>query len=119
MAKEIKNLLWAVVLTIIIYLYLTAKSAQLEPKEAENAEVTAVQVPEPTTLKANQETSASAKTIKLVDVNKDGIIVVAVNGELAIIKKSGIVDGLKIIVIDTFYSENKADRAATIIVSEA
>ncbi len=121
MAREFKNLIWAVVFTLVIYLYLAYKTEawQAQPAiEKSTAEVVAESSANTHTIKSDESATVSGKAVRLVDVNEAGSVIVSVNGRLAIVNSSEIIDGLKITVVETFYSKDKASRAATLMISE-
>ena len=122
MAREFKNLLWAVAFTVVIYLYITYKTDTLPQQEQaiiSDAAGLSPGLADAKTIHSDGTTSVAGKTVRLVDVNEAGSVIVSVNDKLAIINGSEIIYGLKITVIETFYSKDKTARAATLIISEA
>ena len=118
MAKEIKSLLLAVLVTIGVYLYITnAGPATQTAQFAGQPE--AADAPPQVTLTPDIETSVGISTIKLIDVAATGnSIVLEINGERHVVANYAVIDGLKIYVIETFYSKNPAERSATLVIAK-
>ncbi len=116
--KEFKNLIWAVAVTVLIYLYLVYKTA---PETSDTA-ATLQEIKSNAgsqTLTSYAEANVGGKIVKLVDVNREGSVILSIDGRLAIVRGSELIDGLKITVANTFYSEKREDRAATLIIEQA
>jgi len=120
MVKEARNLLWAVVFTIIVYLYLFYKTAPEQAQAAVTPTATeAIASSDTKTIKSDEDTVVAGKTVRLIDVNEAGSVIVSVGGKLAIVSGSEIIDGIKITIVETFYSADKSSRAATLIITAA
>jgi len=122
MAKEIKTMLLAVLITIGVYLYLShavigpgQPTAQFagQPSDA------LADAPPQVTLTSDAQTSFGAKTVRLIDVAATGnSVILEINGGRHVVAHYAIIDGLKIYVIETFYSNNPAERSATLVIAE-
>ncbi|MBI2041215.1 MAG: hypothetical protein HYT16_03890 [DPANN group archaeon] len=106
----------AVLAILVLYLYLNSISA--------NGEVVAKTAPK--LLSASEQMmsygstyAAGQHTVKLVNLNKDGAVVLDVDRKRAIVRgKNPVKVGkLSIAVIETFYSDAAEERAATLAIS--
>ncbi len=117
MAKEIKSLLLAVLVTIGVYLYITNAGPATQTAQFTGQPQAGDAQPQ-VTLSVDVETSFDARTIKLIDVAATGSsVVLEINGKRHVVAHYGVVDGLKIYVIETFYSKNPAERSATLVIA--
>ncbi len=116
MARETKNFLIAVLFIIVLYVYLNSTNANgnTVAETAEKLLATA----EPT-INQGDTYAANNHTVKLMNLNKDGVVVLDVDGKKAIIrgKDTVRVDKLSVTVTETFYAEVAEERAAMFIVS--
>lgn len=118
MAKETKTMLFAVLITVVVYLYLSHASPGQPTARFSGSEIEKVSLPA-AKFGIDETASLLEKTLRLVDIGEDGSVVVEVGNVRGIVKTFGIVDGLKVYVVDTFYSSKKEERAATLVIAEA
>ncbi len=116
MAREVKNFMIAVIGILMLYLYLNSISASggAVLKTVQKPLLTAEQ-----TINQGNSYVAGSHTVKLVNLNKDGAVVVDADGKRAIIRgKNPVrVGKLSIAVVETFYSDAAAERAATLVIA--
>lgn len=116
MAREVKNFMIAVLAILVLYLYLNSIGANGEAvaKPAQKPFATF----EPMITQGSSYV-ADTHIVKLVNLNKDGAVVLDVDGKRAIVSgKSPVKVGkLSIAVIETFYSDAAEERAATLAIA--
>ena len=120
MAKEIKSLLLAVFITIGVYLSITSAGPATQTAQFAGQPSDALaDAPPQVTLTSDAQTSFGAKTVRLIDVAATGnSVILEINGGRHVVAHYAIIDGLKIYVIETFYSNNPAERSATLVIAE-
>ncbi len=119
MAKEIKSLLLAVLITIGVYLYITNAGPAVQTAQFAGQPEAVAAAPPQVTLTSNTQTSLVTNTVKLIDVAATGSsVVLEINGGRHVVAHYAVIDGLKIYVIETFYSKNPAERSATLVIAE-
>ncbi|MBI4095862.1 MAG: hypothetical protein HY438_03320 [DPANN group archaeon] len=116
MAREVKNFMIAVLAILVLYLYLNSINASGEAVAKPAQKPLATFEP---MITQGSSYEADTHIVKLVNLNKDGAVILNVDGKRAIIRgKNPVrVGKLSISVIETFYSDAAEDRAATLAIA--